>query len=1468
MDTNKGQGWKVLLSLAMIAAIAVLPYLGVKWFGGSAGKKEKTETGLLVMDRGPLVKSDPATFGGNSRAIDIEPMEGIRITAAPNALDRDRTFKVREATPSEWKVAESLVSSQGGARTFLVMDVDAGLGPNEVLPGTYGVDIDLHELGVPENLWPAVAVYRIGLDGKQQTVYRYNARVDNSGILHYESNQNCPVAVGIALFAGGKIAAWMLEKYIMLKVGKKILFNIIQTEIREYYKDESDYMAVPWQDPNGDFTVHFRWRDVADKEGIKRYQAVEKAVFERLDALREEAEEEYERRINAIATGKENPSWWEKWQNREAAGKAREVLLLESVYQEKLTGDQQLQRLQNNPDGQLPEPVQWAIELTKRAGAYLSGPAGLRPLPYVIDIFMMDHTVMGSKSGINTQIPAGPCYIKFGYEAGLERGKWSNTPKFGQSVLLTLTHELFHSRQQSVYANWHMDMNVAESTAAILEADAARWYYRNGGIVSVDIDTEEGYQAVELTPRTDHYIYARPLDRMFATSAFTLDDLMHFDYSTFHAKTFAEMTEVAASTGYTLADLVETIRATADKKNVGMVRFAENYVEHMPLSELIKKSLDIDDRMLEKGWDTFVLKFIGSISSSQDEISRKDAQKLQDDCYQTNVTVTGENPLLTIQAGKFPEDRTGIPTRWWHNYYVKTWYLQAPRWEKPFTAFIKPVGKGDPHIKFFLKSNQFKNGEEQPNVYDAEPGAHFLAMAVGDYDVPEAEEDQQYRVVSLFAPNKVEVLQARDDRLAVKIPEPESAEMLTSGFLSGAVLTYTDKNGKNKQTRPVSLSEFGKTIAWAVPGSTESGNGFSITMHWYYQADASTVYVSPESEPLIYNVKKDAKAETRDKDLTKPHWKMISREFEPVSTTFDPGAAKITDVRSVAFTESEFDGLYDFKGIASEMARDKKGEIVRTKEGQVCYEQVAVLSGAVAYTEPPRYWFPKEKYAMELNVYNDPFVKKFSGDPFVFSSEGKVSVPADCSRSGEKIRKENAGIGGGASWMASSSATFTAKEPGEKDPKSFTFTQEYTIAERPGSDRAGKFVLTYVYVWTGDDSLPAETEGPGLDGGYWRLVKTEVDDSDAVYESRGTVARGQKDKDNGRVSGGNGEYSGFMEWWAWADPVKEGGGVRFTNYRVINTWTRNVHMNVPRQQYRPGEKIVIQVEHDPVAIEGTGSTSTMQTLPAGSAFLYYYSSYNDDYDTRDNYLHWDGSYDDENNPIDNTGQVTSLYEGTLPTEVTLESFKRFVIIEKVSCGRRCSLSTKYHYEWVEEQQEINSQPGDINASFKVTGFANVDPVAYKDSAPVRGRLSIHDGQYTITIPAHTVNTTSLMTNWRYEVPALTIRGACRIDDMSGTFGQEKAFRIRSVSSGSHRWTPSSLTIDARQTTEHSDQSTITTLEESSQAPYFSFDNDGRKWATGAEIRFTVSFVKDSYKGGVQTRHDEVDDHQIFLRMEF
>lgn len=1276
---------KWLLIAAVIAGAAAYLILD----NGKGGKEEPHET-VLVMDRGPLVKSDPATFTGNSKAFDIEPMEGIRISAAPNALDSDRTFKVREATPAEWKKAEEAVA-HAAATPFLVLDIDAGMGQQEILPGVYHVDIDLEELGVPENLWDRIGVFRVVGEGDDESVFQYNTRVDENGVLRYESNQNSLTVIAVTAVAtvvtvGGTVgcAAGLLFKWYLLGKGVVPAVKLlVQLDVREYFKEEKDRMLVPWDDPNGDFTVYFRWRDMGDPKAMQDYLELEDVVFQRLDAIKEEAHEEYERRINAIATGKANLSWWERWKNKASRDKARENLLEESVFEEYRAIDSQLDALQNDPRGQLPEPVRQTIEMVKKANAYLNGPAGVRPLGYRLEVYMMNRAEMGGINGKNTKVPGGPCYIKFGFENGMVDGKWSDTPGAAQSVLLTLVHELFHARQQSVYGHINMGMNTAESTAAVLESDAARWFYRNTGDISVDIDFPQGSQAVELTPRTLYYIYGRPLGHMFATSSLKLDEFTTWEGIS--TSLLSDWKEIGADTGYTLASVIETVREVAGKQNVGMVAFCEKYIELEPFGSLLKRALDIDDATLEKGWNVFIDRYIGSIAGSQMTLEQNDALKIQRDCYMLELLFDDWHPIQKIRAG-WLEDLHHYD--FLNNFYVRTWFLSTFRnYNKKFSAFIVPVGERiNPHIRFYMKGSGFKDGKESPTLYSAGSGSHFLAMSVGNYQVPASEDDQEYWVIALFEPSPVEIIQAKDNQLAIKLPMP-TEEIMSTHYISGAVLTYTDKNGQNKLTRDVNPSEFGKTIVWNVPGSTEPENGFTITMHWYYKPDEATTYDSPESDPVKYNVKKDPNKETRNKDLSKPHWKMISREVEKIETEFDPALAMATDVLSVSFSTSEFNGIYDFKGTSSFANRieegEKKGQILRDKNKNVVYTHENVLSGAIAYTEPPRYWFPKEEYQVKWNVYNDPYIKP-NGMQYTFATENTSSVPADCKKGAEKKQQGESKVAKGATWLSSVSTTFTAQEPGKNDPKHFTFTQEYSISDPVNPDRVARFQLVYVYVWTGEDEVITETEGPGLEGGYWRLVRTEVDDSKAKQKAGGRVAGNREDNDNGWVSGSNGSYSCFVEWWAWTDWVQERGGRRATNYRVVDTWVRNIDITVPKQQYKPGEAIAFDVTNGPVSIEGDGDRA-LEHLPSGNVYAYFRSK-NGEYDTVHGFVSSGKSAWDEDNPSYNTGQVVWTYSGVLPEEKYVDdnNYWGFVIIHGVKApyGR---MEVKYHYEWVPRQ---------------------------------------------------------------------------------------------------------------------------------------------------------------------------------------
>ncbi|MDT3366580.1 MAG: hypothetical protein LIQ26_04840, partial [Bacteroidota bacterium] len=134
--------------------------------------------------------------------------------------------------------------------------------------------------------------------------------------------------------------------------------------------------------------------------------------------------------------------------------------------------------------------------------------------------------------------------------------------------------------------------------------------------------------------------------------------------------------------------------------------------------------------------------------------------------------------------------------------------------------------------------------------YNDKPGNRFLAMSVGDYDVPSRQEDQDYWVVALFAPDAPEIKGLKENAVRVLIPEQMSDDLLKEKLITGAVLTYKPAMGK-EQTRQITPEEFGKVIDWEIQGVGKEGNNFALSVHWYYQLDKVTTYVSPESEKAV-----------------------------------------------------------------------------------------------------------------------------------------------------------------------------------------------------------------------------------------------------------------------------------------------------------------------------------------------------------------------------------------------------------------------------------------------------------------------------------------------------------------------------------------------------------------------------------------------------------------------------------------
>ena len=86
---------------------------------------------------------------GNSRAFDITPAEGVRISAKEGALDRDREFKAETLSEDQLGAAQNSLGYDEG---YLIgaWEMDAGLDDDEYTPGSFKIEIDLEKTGIPK----------------------------------------------------------------------------------------------------------------------------------------------------------------------------------------------------------------------------------------------------------------------------------------------------------------------------------------------------------------------------------------------------------------------------------------------------------------------------------------------------------------------------------------------------------------------------------------------------------------------------------------------------------------------------------------------------------------------------------------------------------------------------------------------------------------------------------------------------------------------------------------------------------------------------------------------------------------------------------------------------------------------------------------------------------------------------------------------------------------------------------------------------------------------------------------------------------------------------------------------------------------------------------------------------------------------------------------------------------------------
>ena len=1230
---------------------------------------------------------------GHSKAFEIEPIEGITISAAENALDKDRKFKLTAVDDKTYDRLTKLVAAEGVTPLF-VFDFDAGLKSDEYFPGDFDVEWDLDRMGIPRSLQDGVCVYRIAGKGKNEEYIKYSSRVSN-GKLRFRSNQNSYWELCLD--------SWKLRFY---KPFVKFLWEYTGTPsqtLQRYFFNEPTRLGYPVQDESGDFVLYFRFRDTEVPNGFDAFVKNEKEAMARIDELEKYAKAAYNARLKQKYQ-EANVTLWDQIFSSAQVEAIKKSISVEQILQDTASKDPELKRLNEAPEANLPQSILTIKDQVIRANQYLNS-VGLHHQDFEMPVYLVNSDVMGSEvSGACRRYNfCGNAFMLLKYEIS----DLNSRAEAWECMQATLVHELFHGRQQSYYAYTMMGSCPAESTAAVLERDAAKQWY-NAGIIKLRDPNSLCFDNLEdlLADRTKTEIFGYPFDDINGIFSWTDE-----------------------ATGYSMASAIEGIREGTGKKSIGMLSFVDSYSFYGPhittWSKWIKHSLNIDDAQFNQGWRYFGETNLPRIYFGEQKSGDKNTKT-------TKIQLKPSSPIYHLKKISSPKD-----------YAVNTYVINLPdKTEAKKTndekyAGLSPndatkqklmdilfaqaspelanvfvyakSGEYNPYVTFYWSDLNFeeyyKIQHNDKYALRASPSMYFAGNRNTDFqknedgslkksasgdNVPNKKQGYQlavvttqqsagrkcddYYVVALFAPEQLTLRKVKDDQITFVVPKPER-KLTKEKLITGAVITYKDKNG-NEVTRDVKAKDFGRKATWSITGCAKPGNSFSVSMHWYYQADSQTVYESPESEPVTWGAK-DNKPQEEAKPTKEPktnYWKQVNVRMNKSNTSFkesqDMDEEVSPDYRSIDFVVDKSEKSCDFSGMAATEET--------SPDGKTRYVSELYMTGTLTHTEPPVFWIPTQQYKARWDIADDPYFMKIK-EPFVFEAKNTSSNQAACTQSKKDKIDTGHSTTGKVNWLRSASTTFEARFPEKDGPKFFTLTQTYSIKEREGSNLMATVTFEYDYEWIGEPEEEVKEEETAPEGGCWKLVKIETDDSHKHFKAEDIY--GDKNRTTATISGGSGSYSMHVDWWGTLTNGKQFTGENGFIFKI----DRQFHGGTPKQYYTPGKNFNLSWVSEELMVESLVkempfNAKSFDHYPNGSLSLLGYDSYL--LCKTNNRIACDAKH---------TPDRMEMNLGVVPAKEAYP--KGFVICEVVvldypsAAAPGCYIYNYYIYEWVDGEQK-------------------------------------------------------------------------------------------------------------------------------------------------------------------------------------
>lgn len=765
-------------------------------------KPRDKEAGPVVPDRELTIAEQEGEIPlppvvGNSKPVDVQPVDGIRITAAENALDKDREFKITPVSDQDWDSMEKRLSEVSDEQMLFCFDLDAGMGPDEHLPGEFTLTLNLEKMGIPPILHKHLTVWRQA--GNQ--LYKYTSWVEN-GNLTFRSDQNCflifaiPSAGAVAKATVGALVAGLILKY-----GAETWEKHESTGdmYKNFFTMNDDAVKYEIKDPYGDFTLYFRFKDTEYADRFDAYKSSREDFLRRSQELEENAEAEYKRQVEEKYN--EERADWTTWQkimgSAEAKRKARAAIDKAAILAKMCEEDILLKRYAEAM--QLPPSILELEKMLKSANRFLTDNQCLRPQTCNLEVDLVMSGESGEYRRTLTKLP----YLVLNYGKMLTNGQYKRVGK-GESMLLTVTHELFHHRQKTHNYPAQMDPRSEESTAAYLENAAALYYIQTGEIVT-------------------NAASALATGKFVGGSDF--DPAPRENYEYFGQSFGARIVE--PNPAYTYADLMEYIQHQKKEKiAVKGGTFMNRYFYAASHKSNYMRWFDIKDE------NEFTKYVQGFCEENLEKIhSRQGMADIDKSLHLETYSVSPSNPVVDAKTVK-------------GELIMRTFDIQGDPKGGRFHAFLVP-GKActAEEITFYSSNDIFVKDRKKGGLYFDGDGFFYA----GAYFKPNSSA-LPFKIVALYAPDAPVIKKVKKNYVRFVLPKADK-DMVKKGYITGALVRCLSADGTERYilTQP---EKFGKEVKWSIDGIGDSG--FSLRVKWIRQNEDGSTYESPLSKPAAH----------------------------------------------------------------------------------------------------------------------------------------------------------------------------------------------------------------------------------------------------------------------------------------------------------------------------------------------------------------------------------------------------------------------------------------------------------------------------------------------------------------------------------------------------------------------------------------------------------------------------------------